>query len=137
MTQFSISQFKKKKEITINLTGAAANLCMHTHTYHEAEVTAVQCFLCTGEDVRIQSLSKPNHRWSEEAVTACLLTPKVHANMHTGPHKRSKQTGSRERSRALTDKISYLGSCSTGMLASSESASGALRGHLFTDVVSL
>lgn len=48
-----------------------------THTYHEAEITVVQRFLCTGEDVRVQTLTEPNYSWSEEAVTACLLTPET------------------------------------------------------------
>lgn len=40
-------------------------------------------------------------------------------------------------SRVKTEDTTHLGSCSTDMLASSESGSGALRGHLVRVVVSL
>lgn len=53
-----------------------------THTHHQAEVTAVQYFLCAGEDAGVQSLSKPNHSWSQETMTALLLTPETHTNTH-------------------------------------------------------
>lgn len=69
-----------------------------------------------------------------------MLTPKKKKKkkmqVHKGPHKQSKANRIVNGSRVKTEDTTHLGSCSTDMLASSESGSGALRAHLVR-VVSL